>query len=191
MSCKFCGKKFNRSFNLRRHEQEYCQQKDSERDMSETESHAMDQDDASSTYESESPTTTDDEMETEGGEKDPWMLMVDEELQQHEAAFEEMKMNLIDSGLDEQSAREKAYSNIFPQLQKELEGIYMERLLWMNQLKKDPVHKKIMQTKEAFVENDDFDPEEAIEAAIDKRKFLIKRLLKKYSFDEENDDENE
>ena len=89
-------------------------------------------------------------METEGGEKDPWMPIVDEGMQQHEAAFEEMKMNMIDSGLDEQSAREKAYSNIFPRLQKELEGIYMERLLWMNQLKKDPVHKKIMQTNEAF-----------------------------------------
>ena len=60
MSCKFCGKKFNRSFNLRRHEQGYCPQKDSGRDMSETESHAMDQDDSSSTYESESPIRTDD-----------------------------------------------------------------------------------------------------------------------------------
>ena len=48
-----------------------------------------------------------------------------------------------------------------------------------------------MQTKEAFVGNEDFDPEEAIEAAIDERKFLIKRVLKSYSFDEENDDENE
>ena len=130
-------------------------------------------------------------METEREEKDPWMPMVDEAMQQHEAAFEEMKKNLIDSGLDEQSAGEKAYSNIFPQLQKELEGIYMERLLWMNQLKKDPVHKKIMQTKLAFVENDDFDREEAIEAAIDKRRFLIKRILKNYNFDEKNDDDNE
>ena len=67
----------------------------------------------------------------------------------------------------------------------------MERLLWINQLKNDPVHKKIMQTKEAFVENDDFDPEEAIEAAIDKRKFLIKRILKNYSFNVEDDDEDE
>ena len=86
------------------------------RDLSETGSHAVaSEDDASSTYESESPITTDDEMETEGGEKDPWIPMVDEAVKQHEAAFEEMKKNLIDSGLDEQSAREKAYSNIFPQ----------------------------------------------------------------------------
>jgi hypothetical protein len=43
----------------------------------------------------------------------------------------------------------------------------MERLLWMKQLKKDTVHKKIMHTKDTLVENDDFDPEEALEAAVD------------------------
>ncbi len=64
-------------------------------------------------------------------------------------------------------------------LEKELESIYMERLLWMKQLKNDPVHKKIMQTKDAFVDNDDFGPEEAMEATANK--FLIKRLLKGYS----------
>ena len=75
-----------------------------------------------------------------------------------------MKESLINTGLDEQSAKDKAFSNMLPKLQKELENIYMERLVWMRQLKKDPVHKKIMHTKVALVENDDFDPEEALEA---------------------------
>ena len=52
----------------------------------------------------------------------------------------------------------------------------MERLLWMQQLKKDPIHQKIMQTRGSFVDSDDFDPDEAMEAAVNKRKFLIKRL---------------
>jgi hypothetical protein len=43
----------------------------------------------------------------------------------------------------------------------------------MKTLKNDPVHKKIMQTKHAFVDNDDFDPEEAMEAAVDKRKLYF------------------
>ena len=47
--------------------------------------------------------------------------------------------------------------------------------MWMHEMKKDPVHRKIMQTKREFMENDDFDPQEALEAAIDKRKFLIRR----------------
>ena len=161
--------------------------------MSETESPTMDfEDDASttSTRGSESPITTDNETETEEEENDPWMPMVEEAMQKHKSAFEEMKMNLIHSGRDEQSAEEIAYSNVLPMLQKELESIYMERLLWMKQLENDPVHKKIMQTKDAFVENDDFSPEEAMEAAVDKRKFLIKKLLKDYSFTKDSDDED-
>ena len=39
------------------------------------------------------------------------------------------------------------------------------------------MHKKIMQTKNNFVNSDHFDQEEAMEAAVEKRKFLIKRLL--------------
>ena len=69
-------------------------------------------------------------------------MVMQEAMQEHKTAFEEMKMNLIHGGLDEQSAEEKAYSNVLPMLQKELESIYMERLLWITQLDNDPVHKK-------------------------------------------------
>jgi hypothetical protein len=40
------------------------------------------------------------------------------------------------------------------------------------------------------VDNDHFDPEEAMQAADDKRKILIKKLLKDYTFIEESDDED-
>ena len=116
--------------------------------------------------------------------------MIEEAKKRSNIAFEEMKESLINSGLDEQFAEDNAYTNILPKLQKELDNIYMERLVWMKQLKKDPVHKNIMQTKDALVENVDLDPEEAMEAAFDKRKFLIKRLLKDYDFVEENDDDD-
>ena len=118
--------------------------------------------------------TTDNGTETEE-EMDPWTLFIKKAKQTSNIAFEEMKENLINIRLDEQSAKDKAYSNILPKLQKELENIYMERLVWMKQLKKDPGHKKIIQTKDALVRNDDLDPEKA---AIHKRKFLIKRLYR-------------
>ena len=110
--------------------------------MSETESQTMDsEDDASttSTSGSESPMTTDSETETEEEEKDPWMPMVEEAMQRHKTAFEEMKTNLIHKGVDEQSAKEKAYFNVLAVLQKELESIYMERLLWTVLLRKTMV----------------------------------------------------
>ena len=96
-------------------------------------------------------------------------LLIEEAKQISNIAFEKMKESLINSRLDEQSSKDKANSNILPKLQKELENIYMERLSWMRQLKKDPIHKKIMYTKDALVENDDFDPEEALEAAVNKK----------------------
>ena len=192
MSCKFCRKQFNRGYNLRRHEKEYCPLRAQERNMSQTDSDSQErdfQDDVSRTSTDVSETSMrTDKSETEG-EMDPWIPLIEEAKQRRNIALEEMKESLINTGLDEQSAKDKAFSNMLPKLQKELENIYMERLVWMRQLKKDPVHKKIMHTKEALVENDDFDPEEALEAAVDKRKFLIRRLLKGYDFDEENDDD--
>ena len=68
-----------------------------------------------------------------------------------------MKMNLIHSGLDEQTAGERALT----ELQKELESIYLQRLQWIQQSKN--------------VKDDDFDPEEAMEAAATGKKILIKR----------------
>ena len=189
MSCKFCGKAFNRGFNLRRHENEYCPLKSEEREMSETESQSSEED-ASSVATGESLSSMTGDSETEKEEADPWMPMVEEAMQKHKVAFQEMKMNLTQSGLDEETPGKTVYSNILPELQKELESIYLQRLQWI-QLKKDPVHKKIMQTKNAFVNDDDFDPEEVIEAAVNKKKFLIKRRLKDYSFTEDSDDEED
>jgi hypothetical protein len=160
--------------------------------MSQTDSDSQERDfqnDASSasTDVSEISMRTDNESETEE-EMDHWIPLIEEAKQRRNIALEEMKESLIYTGLDEQSAKDKAFSNMLPKLQKELQNIYMERLVWMRRLKKDPVHKKIMHTKDALVENDDFDPEEALEA-VDKRKFLIRRLLKRYDSDEENDDD--
>ena len=56
------------------------------------------------------------------------------------------------------------------------------------------MHCKIMKTRDEFVENDVFHSEEALEAAVDKKKFLLKRLLKHGTLSEDgentNDDEN-
>ena len=141
MSCKFCEKAFNRGFNLRRQENEYCPLKSEERTMSETESQGS-EDDAASVATDRSQSSMTGDSETEEEEADPWMPMVEEAMQKHKVGFQEMKMNLTHSGLDEETARETAYSNILPELQKELETIYLQRLQWIQQLKKDPCIRK-------------------------------------------------
>ena len=44
-------------------------------------------------------------------------------------------------------------------------------------LENDPIHKKIMAIGDDYVKNNMFDQDEAIAAAVKKRKFLLKRLL--------------
>ena len=61
---------------------------------------------------------------------------------------------------------------------KDLQNIYLERLLWIIQLKRDPIHKEIMETRDVFVNDDNFDHREALDAAIDKTTFLLKRLFR-------------
>ena len=63
----------------------------------------------------------------------------------------------------------------------------MRRLMYMEQFENDLAHRKIMQTKDTFIKNDHLDAEEAKEreSSIDKRKFLVRRLLKHYSFSKE------
>jgi uncharacterized UPF0160 family protein len=86
--------------------------------------------------------------------------------------------NFNAEGFDENEAKDKAYLLILPKLRKDLQNIYLERLLWIRQLKRDPLHKKIMETRDVFINDDNFDHREALEAAIDKRKFLLKRLFR-------------
>ena len=81
--------------------------------MSETESQSS-EDDASSVATVGSQSSMTGDSETEEEEAGPWMPMVEEAMQKHKAAFQEMKMNLTQSGLDEQTAGETAYSNILP-----------------------------------------------------------------------------
>ena len=74
-----------------------------------------------------------------------------------------------------------------PKLQ---ESIYLERLFWMRQLRKNRVHRKVQSTRDEFINGDDFDEDEALEAAVDERKFLLKRLLKDNTFIEDENADN-
>ena len=89
---------------------------------------------------------TDNEGESEE-QLDPWVPLIEEAKRRSDIVSENVKEILINNGIDEQTARDQAYSNVLPKLQKELESVYMQRLMWMAQLKNDPIHRKIMQTK--------------------------------------------
>ena len=91
-------------------------------------------------------------------------------------------------GLDKIDAKKQAFSEILPKLRKKLANVYSNRLEWMAQMKRDPIHKKVMKTRKRFIEEDSFDTDEALTAAIKKRKFLLERMLEDRQHFHESDD---
>ena len=108
-------------------------------------------------------------------ENDPWApLKLVEAAQQSLSEFEELTQNLTADVFGENEAKDKSYKLILPKLRKDLQNVYLERLLWIRQLKRIPNHKNIMETRAVFANDDNFDHREALEAAIDKIKFIWK-----------------
>ena len=93
--------------------------------------------------------------------------------------------------MSEIEAKKGAFSEILPVLRKELGMVYLDRLQWMTEMKRDPVHRKITKTRDALVNEDHFDPDEALAAAIKKRRFLLERMLGDRQHFPENDDNDE
>ena len=91
--------------------------------------------------------------------------------------YDDILQALLMEGHDESEAKEEAFENILPVFQKELSDVYRNNLAWMKALKKDPTHKKIMATRDDYVNNNMFDQDENTAAAVKKRQFLLKRLL--------------
>ena len=57
-------------------------------------------------------------------------------------------------GHDESEAMQEAFERILPAWQKELGDVYMDNLKWMKALKNDPIHKKIMSSRDDYVDLD-------------------------------------
>ena len=144
-----------------------------------------DSEDNSQSDESASNSESEDIMEVDS---DPWKPIKDEAKQRHLEESEELVESLVSQGHTEDEAKHKAFTTLLPKLQKELRNVYLDRLIWMRELKKDPIHKKVMHTKESFMDNDDFDVGEAIEAAVEKRKFLLNKLLHHDDLYDSNED---
>ena len=164
---------------MKRHETDFCPLRHENSDTDDDSQDMKSDDDDISTASNSEHTQSSEADGNESGsesevenESDLWEPLIEEAKERNVSEYEEIKQNFIERGLDEESASSQAYSLILPKLQKDLESIYLERLLWMRQLKKNRVHRKVMNTRDEFINNDDFDHDEALEAAVDKRKYF-------------------
>ena len=130
--------------------------------------------DENSSEEEQSSITTKNSSEEE---IDPWTTLINDAASKVRDQYEDILQALLMEGHNESEAKQEAFEKILPVFQNELPDVYMNNLASMKALRKAPIHKKIMATRDDYVNNDMFDQDEAIAAAVDKRKFLLKRLL--------------
>ena len=130
--------------------------------------------DENSSEEEQSSITTENSSDEE---IDPWTTLINDAASKVREQYDDILHALLMEGHDESEAKEEAFAQILPAFRKKLADVYMDNLTWMKTMKKDPIHKKIMATRDDYVDNKMFDPDEAIAAAVKKRKFMLKRLL--------------
>ena len=152
---------------------QYSEENSMESHTEDDNSIATEEHDENSSEEEQSSITTENSSDEEN---DPWTTLIKDAASKVRDQYEDIFQALLMEGHDESEAKEEAFAQILPVFQKELGDVYMDNLAWMKALKKDPIHKKIMATRNDYVNNNMFDPDEAIAAAV-KRKFLLKRLL--------------
>ena len=97
----------------------------------------------------------------ESKEEDPWGVLIHEAAMELRTKHNELVQSFQNGGLSEIDAKKQAFSEILLDFRKKLGNIYLGRLKWMTQMKRDPVHRKKMKTKDSFVDENDFDPDEA------------------------------
>ena len=124
--------------------------------------------DENSSEEEQSSITTENSSDEE---IDPWSTLINDAASKVRDQYDDILQALLMEGQYESEAKQEAFEKILPVFQKELGDVYMDNLAW------HPTHKKIMATRDGYVDNKMFDSDEAIAAAVKKRKFLLKRLL--------------
>ena len=113
--------------------------------------------DENSSEEEQSSITTENSSEEE---IDPWRTLINDSASKVRDQYDDILQALLMEGHDESEAKQEAFEKILPVFQKELGDVYMDNLAWMKALKKDPIHKKIMATRDDYVNNIMFDPDE-------------------------------
>ena len=99
----------------------------------------------------------------------------------------------LQRGTSQAYAENSAFNALLPENGRKLRKIYIERLKWTHRhfIKLDAIHRKVMKTLPRFIEEDDMDFDEAAESAVEKRNFLLNRVMQKKLLPDESDDNEE
>jgi len=146
----------------------------------------------------ESPTSP-VKMEDEVSDMNPWDVFRDRVKTEKLKDFKVVMKNLRKEGLAKKRASVRAYNELLPELRKVMRQVYIDHLKWVHVLREDPLHKAILETRNRLMDEDDMVYNEAVEAAVNQRKYLLNRVFQpieepdtdEEDMDDEEEDEDE
>ena len=90
----------------------------------------------------------------------------------------------------EEEAKEQTYKEYVPTMRKHCRRALADYFILMRKIQDTDLYRKLMQTVENLMENDEYSAEEAIKQAIKQRKYMIDRLIAD-AVDEDDDETDE
>ena len=175
--CRFCGKAFSRQFNRGRHEAVRCSMVvDEEEGMTSFSNEEENMEQGNEKYyrnnedgddEEEAEEETDEsDTDIKNNEVNPWDKLREEVIHDLNSTWTEQVEENLRQGLSKDDAQIQVSNRLLPVYRKRLRYSYSQYLRWYYDLKIDPVHKKVMKTLRRFMEDDEMDYTEAVEAAV-------------------------
>ena len=210
--CRYCQKSFSRSYNRDRHKRESCFNKlqkeqgesltmnaafpevetDEEEDEmreEDNEENVDDEDEDESSGDKDDEETVENDSESDSG--DPWEYLRAEVRDALNPSYAKQVERFLDKGASGAVAKAKMLNVLLPAHRRKLRRLYVYYLKWFRNLMHDPVHQEAMNTLRHFMDEESMDYEEAVEAAVDKRKFLLNRVFRKPHVPDEEEEEEE
>ena len=178
-SCDICGFQTKRQFNMQRHKNKVHGEETEEEgssEMSEVESEDTDMNSEMSESDESSVKESDDDDEG----TDPWNPLVQKMFERHQTSYEEKVNALMEQGCSEEDAKARAYQEMTSTYRKDLSNQYLWMMKWMRDMSYDRTHKKIKETVRRLRDDEEYEPLEAWNYAVEKRKFLLDGVLKDY-----------
>ena len=116
---------------------------------------------------------------SEEEDSNPWEFMLNEFYQ----TMDHIRDASIDktvqaNGITYDESTKHAYDALMLQYTKELMKIYIKYLRLLKDLQRDSTHRKIWETMKRLLGEEGYDEEESIDAAVNRRKFILQRMLK-------------
>lgn len=122
-----------------------------------------------------------EEVEEDEDSDDPWRLLIQEVFKRCQSEFDErVDKHMVEQGIDEEEARKKVYHNMLPIYRKALANVFVDEILWFEAMKRDRIYLAMKNTVSDLKLVEDYDTEEAWKSAVNKRKFLLDRVIKEY-----------